>query len=220
MRKKVVAKLVLSVVLMLLLLSACSSNGNENSKGTTVEGNSEKVESVKPAETVVFALPTFNRIPEDLSRIEEAINKITVDKINVKVELKLYSISEYNQRVNLALQSGEELDIFTSLRQFTDNAAKQQLYPLTDLIDEHGKEVKALLDQDFGEGLLKSASLNGEIYGIPTNKGMSLPLNFAYNADMLAETGFTKGDIRSIDDLPKVFDALLAKNPDIIPFGP
>src|SRR5690606_3722514 len=124
------------------------------------------------------------------------------------------------QKVNLALQSGEQLDLFTSPGQFANFAAKQQLYPLTELIENYGQEMMAILNQDFGEGMLKATSMDGEIYGIPANKGMSLPLNFVYNADMLEEVGYTADDIQSIQDLPEIFEAILAKYPDVVPFGP
>lgn len=214
MSKKGVVGLLLSMVLVMSLLAACSGGNNNDSKGKETNDSGEKIE------TVVFAMPTFNRVPDDLTAIEDAINEIAVEKANVKIKLQLHGVVDYEQKVNLALQSGEQLDVFTSPGQFANFASKQQLYPLTDLIEEHGKELLDILAQDFGEGVLAATSLDGEIYGIPANKGMSVPLNFVYNADMLEEIGYTADDINSIHDLPEIFDALLEKYPDVVPFGP
>lgn len=223
MSKKGVLALFVSMMFLLSTLVACSSNSNNSSGNSSSSGqsggNSGGGDSAK-VETVVFAMPTFNRVPEDLSDIEEAINKITVEKANVKIDLQLYGVADYAQKVNLALQSGEQLDLFTSPGQFANFAAKGQLYPLDDLIEEYGQEMMEILTQDFGEGLLKATTLNGKIYGIPANKGMSLPINFVYNADMLAEVGFTADDIETIHDLPPIFDAIMEKYPDVVPFGP
>lgn len=213
MSKKGVVGLLLSMVLVMSLLAACSGGNNDDAKGGTSESG-EKIE------TVVFAMPTFNRVPEDLSAIEDAINEIAIEKANVKIELQLHGVVDYEQKVNLALQSSEQLDVFTSPGQFANFASKQQLYPLTDLIEEHAPELLNILAQDFGEGVLAATSMDGEIYGIPANKGMAVPLNFVYNADMLADIGYTADDVNSIHDLPEIFDALLEKYPDVVPFGP
>ena len=62
--------------------------------------------------------------------------------------------------------------------------------------------------------------MDGHIYGVPVNKGMSLPTNIVYNADMLKESGLTADQMTSLDDLPAVFEAVKQKHPDVIPFGP
>lgn len=214
MSKKGVVGLLLSMVLILSLLAACGGSNNSNNDSGDKGSDGEKIE------TVVFSMPTFNRVPEDLTAIEDAINKITVEKANVKVKLQLHGVVDYEQKVNLALQSGEQLDVFTSPGQFANYASKQQLYPLNDLIKEYGQELLDILGRDFGEGVLDATSFGGEIYGIPANKGMAVPTNFVYNADMLAEIGYSADDITSIHDLPEVFDALLEKYPDVVPFGP
>jgi putative aldouronate transport system substrate-binding protein len=201
--------MLLSIMLVLSLLAACSSNsnssGNGNSGNTSSNagsgGNTSKQEDAK-IETVVFALPTFNRVPDDLTSIEEAVNAITVEKANVKIDLQLFGVFDYVQKVNLALQSGEQLDVFVTPGEFASFASKGQVYPLDELLERYGQETLAILDRDFGEDILKSTTFNGTIYGIPANRGNAAPLNFVYNADMFAELGFTKDDVNSIHDLP------------------
>ncbi|BBH20543.1 ABC transporter substrate-binding protein [Paenibacillus baekrokdamisoli] len=206
----------MSVALVSTVLTACTTGTGKSteSEDSKTSGTNGKVEKV------VIAMPSFNKIPDDMSSINDAINKITTKKINVQVDFKVYGPADYGQKVNLALQSGEQLDLFTSPGQFPSYAAKKQLYPLEDLINKYGQETKAILDKDFGDGLLKATSMNGHIYGIPANKGMSIPINFVYNADMLKETGFTADDIKSVNDLPKIFDAVMKKHPDVVPFAP
>lgn len=210
-KRKSILTWLLVIAMIGSLLSACGSNN-----GGEAEGDSSSSEP----ETVSFATLSFNKIPNDLSRITEAINKITREKINVEVDLKIYGPADYAQKVNLALQSGEKLDLFTGWEQFPNYASKKQLYPLNDLIAEHGQELKAILDKDFGPDLLEATTIDGEIYGIPANRGMSIPVNFVYDADLLRELGFSEDDIDSVDDLPAIFDAVQQHKPDIVPFGP
>ncbi|WP_426334480.1 ABC transporter substrate-binding protein [Paenibacillus silvae] len=202
----------LSLVLCGSLLAGC---GAESSSSTAQEGDgSQKVEKV------VFAMPSFNRIPDDISKVTAAINAITVPKIGVEVDFRLYGPADYAQKVNLALQSGEQMDVFTTLGQFTNYVSKNQLYPLDELLPQYGKELTQILEKDFGPNLLDATTMDGHIYGIPVNKGMSLPTNIVYNADMLKEAGMTSDQISSLDDLPAVFEAVKQKQPDVIPFGP
>lgn len=210
MRKaRKILSLCLTIALSLSVLAACSGNKSSES------GNS----SSKP-EKVVLAYLSFNNIPEDLSDIEQAINDHLRDKINVEVELKLYGPAEYEQRVNLALQSGEQMDLFTTYGGFSGYVSRNQLYPLDDLIETYGQDLLAILEKDFGADILKATTMNGKIYGIPVNKGFALPTTFVYDADRLHDLGFTADDINSLEDLPAIFETLKQKSPEVVPFGP
>lgn len=213
MRKKKIALLLASIMLSSFFLAAC---GDKSSGTGTKAGDGTDVK----VEKIVFAMPSFNRIPDDLERITAAINEITIPEIGVEVDYKLYGPVDYAQKVNLALQSGEQMDLFTTLGQFTSYVSKNQLYPLEDLLPEYGKELTAILEKDFGPDMLKATTLNGHIYGIPVNKGMALPTNFVYNADLLKEAGFSEDDIQSVNDLPAIFEAVKQKQSDVVPFGP
>lgn len=198
----------LAIALSVATLAACSGNGSE---GGGSAGKPEKV---------VFAYLSFNKIPEDLSDIENVLNDYMRDKINVEVELKLYGPAEYEQRVNLALQSGEQLDLFTTYGGFSGYVSRNQLYPLDDLLETHGKDLLAILEKDFGPDMLKATTVNGKIYGIPVNKGFALPATFVYDADRMQELGFTADDINRLEDLPVIFEALKQQYPEVVPFGP
>jgi len=206
--KKVKLLTSILLVLALLTLSACGSDGNGEST------NGEKVEKV------VFAYLSFNNIPEDLTDIEEAINKVTREKINVEVDLKIYGPAEYEQRVNLAMQTGEKMDLFTTYGGFSSYVSRNQLYALNDLLEQYGQDTLNILEQDFGSDILNATTMNGNIYGIPVNKGFALPTTFVYDADVLAELGFNADDIDSLEDLPAIFEAVKKNKPGVVPFGP
>jgi len=212
-RKKGMAALLLSAALTGSALTACSS-GKSDSNSAQGGGDSGKVQEI------VFAMPSFNRIPDDLSKVRDAINAITESKIGVKVDYRVYGPADYAQKVNLALQSGEKMDVFTTLGQFSNYVSKSQVAPLDDLLAANGKEMTAILEKDFGPDMLKATTIDGKIYGIPVNKGMSLPISFVYNADLLKGAGFKADDVKTVDDLPAIFEAVKKANPDVVPFGP
>jgi len=216
MRKSKLALVWLLVLaLFSLSLAACSkSEGNSSEAGGSNDGSKQKPEKV------VFAYLSFNNIPDDLTPIEEAINAVTREKINVEVDLRIYGPAEYEQRVNLALQSGEQMDLFTTYGGFSGYVSRNQLYKLNDLIEQYGQETLEILKKDFGEDILNATTMNGNIYGIPVNKGFALPTTFVYDADLLSELGYTADDINSIEDLPEIFEAVKAAHPEVVPFGP
>lgn len=212
--KKGLGSLLLSTMICGSLLSACGGNSNTSST------DSASGEAKPKLAEIVFALPSFNRIPDDLSKVTDAINAITTEKIGVKVDFRLFGPADYAQKVNLALQSGEKMDVFTTLGQFSNYVSKSQVAPLEELLPEHGKELTAILEKDFGADILKTTTMDGHVYGIPVNKGMALPTNFIYNADMLSQAGVVADGIQSIEDLSNVFAAVKQKLPDVVPFGP
>ena len=84
---------------------------------------------------VVYAYATFNNIPTDetLTTVEEAINAITRDKIGVEVELKPIMIWDYSSTVSLALQGGEQVDIYQTLGDLNTGISTGMCMDITDL---------------------------------------------------------------------------------------
>lgn len=205
--KKVLA-LLLATTLCVSVFSSCSKSTDKNSS------NSSSGSPVK----VVMACVSFNNIPTSLTNIDDAVNK-QLKKDNITIDWQLYGPADYATKCNLALQSGTQLDLFLPL-DFTGAVAKKQAYAMDNLIDKYAKDGKAMLYKDFGNDAFKATTMNGHIYGMPVNKGMAIPYNFIYDSTLLKETGISADSIKSVDDLPKIFDAVKAKHPDIVCFAP
>lgn len=164
---------------------------------------------------IVFAFLTFNNIPTDTTAVEKAINAITVPKINVEVKLKPLSISNYSQQINLALQSGEQLDIFHSIGDINQYISKKEVIPVDDLLNKYGSETKKIV----GDNFLKVAKSNGKTYGIPADKGYAIFPNFIYRADILKSIGVAPSSIKTINDVSSVLAKVKAKYPNMIPLA-
>lgn len=215
----------LAAVFALAFLASCGTNvpGSKGSDGTASPDNTggSGTAGGEKTEKVVMAFITFNKVPDSMERINTAVSKLTKEKANVEVDLRPYGPVDYSQRVNLALTSGEQMDLYLpTLGEFPSYVSKNQAYPLEDLIEQYGKEMTAILEKDFGRDIYKSTTMGGHIYAVPVNKGMAIPPQFVYDENMLKETGFTADDVKSIEDLPKIYDAVKNLNPDVIPFVP
>jgi putative aldouronate transport system substrate-binding protein len=162
--------------------------------------------------------PSFNKVPEPaaVTPVEEAINAITVPKINATVKLHPLFIADYKQQVTLALQSGEGLDAFVTLGDFPQYVSQNKVTDITSVIDADAPEAKSVL----GDTFLKASTINGKLYGIPAYKGWALAPNLVYRADIMKEIGVDPASIKSVLDLTNVFAKVKEKYPDMVPLVP
>ncbi len=103
------------IIALLLLLSACGSNGGsgESAKPGNATGTEAPSSGGKPQKTdeLNVAFLSVTGTPPDLKAVEAEINKITTAKINVSVNLMPINYGAYAQQVNLMLTSNEKLDL-------------------------------------------------------------------------------------------------------------
>jgi putative aldouronate transport system substrate-binding protein len=164
---------------------------------------------------VVYAYATFNNIPtaEVLDTVEEKINSITRDLINVEVELKPISIWEYDSKVSLALQGGEQIDVFQTLGNLNVAIASDMCYDITDLIPTCAQETADVVSEEW----LKACSFQGSIWGIPTMKPIALTPMVIYRKDLADELGLDMSAVNSVFDLTDTLRAVKEAHPEITP---
>ena len=164
---------------------------------------------------ITYAFVTFNNVPDDTSKVEEAINQITRDKIGVEVHLMPLSISEYQQQVSLAVQNGE-IDIFHTLGDFGNDVSSEMCYDITDMIDEDAPETKALMEDEW----LRTTSKDGRLYGIPTLKPFALQPMLIYRKDIAQELNLDMDSVKSPEDLTDIFAKVKEAHPEMTPLAP
>lgn len=204
-RKKILATLL--VAAMASGLVACGED-----KGSTESGVSNA-----SYDQVTYAFCTFNNIPteEDLDVVEEEINKITREKINAEVTLMPISIAEYSNKVSLALQGDEKIDIYESLGDFGTYVASDMCYDLTDLVDTYAADAKDIVGEDW----LDACKSNGKLYGIPTMKPIALTPMVIYRQDIADELEIDMSSVNSIEDMTDVLAKVKEAKPDMIPLA-
>lgn len=200
-------------VIMVIGLGACSKSNTEKKE----QGGSEATEN-KSYDKVVYAYATFNNIPtsEVLDTVEEEINKITREKINVEVELLPIAIFDYSSSVSLALQGGDQIDIFESLGDYNNCVSSDMAYDITDMMDTYAAETKELL----GEDILAACVKDGRLYGIPTYKPYALTPMVIYKQEIADELGIDMSQVKSIFDLTDVLRKVKEAYPEMTPLVP
>ena len=107
-------------------------------------------------EPLIGAKVVFHIVPWD-DWEEDAVNRLKADPYGMENKIDL---------------------IFTADWEFYgDLVASGVLIPLGDQLDRNGKEILSTLSESF----LNGVKINGQIYGIPTNKELCVPMGFLVN---------------------------------------
>lgn len=217
MKKKILA-ILMATLTVGSLLSGCGGAQSGDANGNQESSKQESSDSEEPAE-VVFAYMTQNNIPEssELERIQNLINDYTVDKINTKVKLVLFSNSDYMNQVNLMLASGEQIDLFQSLntphlKYMKDGTALD----ITAYLDDELKETKEIVYDKF----LEPTTIEGKTYGIMNMGSAYVPGGFTYREDIAEELGIDMSQVTSPEDLTDVFAKVQEAYPSMVIIDP
>lgn len=214
--------LIMALVLTLALFSGCATSNNQSSPSTNASPSAAASPSAPSApQKVVLYLITFNRIPDDYSKINDTINQYiakTYPDTNVELDLKLFGPADYANKIQLAQQSGLPMDLFIPLG-LQSAIAQNQCADITNAIGTYGKDLKAILEKDFGTDAFNTVSKDGKIYAVPINKAVVLTPTFIFDKDMFAATGLSIDNIKSIWDLDPVFAKIKELYPDVYPYA-
>ncbi len=194
-------------------LCSCSSMSRSKSNSEDLTINKQR-----QYEQIVYAYAAYDTIPDQkaLDRVEEAINRITRKKIGAEVELMPIAIADYSSNVNLALQDGEQIDIFESIGDFNTVVSGNMAYDLTNMIDVCAPETKKLLGKD----LLSVCYKDKKLYGIPTYKPYAAAPMVIYRQDIADQLGIDMTKVKSIYSLTDILKQVKKAYPDMTPLVP
>lgn len=158
----------------------------------------------------VVTMVNIGNTYEDQDKVVAAINEILRRDLNMELELINLSFGTFIEQYRLMLSGGEKMDLMLSFAAMAaPYVASQALVDLSDLIDEYGVNIKADLGDDA-----KIANINGYVYGIPTKCDWYRETSLMVRKDWLAESGFAAADIKTIEDIEALFEAVKANHPE------
>lgn len=165
--------------------------------------------------TIVYAWIHMNNMPSDdaLASVEEALSEITTKKIGVRVKLLPLAPADINQTIDLMLASGEQIDVFSYRKAYTQAVEKGYYLDITDLINEYAPDAVAQTGDDF----MKCVTINGRVYGLPVDKGVALVPNWLYRVDLAEKAGINLDNLNTLEDYTEVFAQFKAAYPEMYP---
>lgn len=204
---KIIAML-MALVLCGSLLAGCGGDGGAESSASGQNAGASAAED--GAYTITMAYIGSEQPNEEsvLAAVQEQVKADT----GFNLELIQLGFGDYQQKLNLMLSGGDKLDVFPigpGLAGTYKNAG--QLVELTELIDTHGQGIVELM----GEDVAKSGSLNGFVYGLPSNKESASRNGFVMRKDVVEELGIDVESINTMDEMTAVFEQVKAAHPEL-----
>lgn len=199
MKTKRYALLLAGVMGLSALTSACAP------KEKTAENEA-------PYDLVWYQSTTPTR---DNDLVFEEVSKMTMEKINATVTCVPIVYSEYAEKLRMLMASNEKMDLCASSIDYATQAADGSYYPLTELLDTHGQEIKKLLP-DYA---WKAVTVGGEIYAVPSLKDWPTHWVIWYYEKYANKYGFDMQAITSLEELEPVLQTIKDNEPDILPIA-
>lgn len=156
-------------------------------------------------------VPTLNwylRYDEqnDQAEVSAKVNEIVEKEIGCKVNIMRIESGDYNQKLQLALFSGEPVDICHMAPRygFYSHVSKNAFLPLDDLIDKYAKDTY----KDIPERFWDAAKINGKIYGIPNYQIVGRENGFVVLKELLDKYNFDLSKVEKLEDMEPFFEAV------------
>ncbi|MDD3503641.1 MAG: ABC transporter substrate-binding protein [Eubacteriales bacterium] len=182
---------------------------NKDATGEPTDGGETDYSSQEPY--TVTLMYYGDAATEDVQEVSAALSELSVAKFNTTVEISKVGFGSYLQQLNLALSSGEKLDAFGNFGMMTTFAGNGQILALDDLLANHGQDtLEAISDTDWA-----CTTINGKIYGIPTNKDKAASYGVAFTKSMVDELDVDVNTITDLDDVYEVLKLAKEKFPNV-----
>ena len=185
--------------------------------GSTAASGEEQV-AEDTAEIVVAYFTSSEINQQATEQVQEAINELTLEKINTEVTLMPIAIGSWNQQINLMIAGGDALDLvptfFYGSGTFDAMRSSNQLIPLNDLLDEYGQDILSEMPEKFFD----TTTYDGNIYAVPADKDEVSSIYYAMRTDILEELGLLEQaqEISSMQDIEVILQAV-AENTELTP---
>lgn len=231
MTKKILA-LLMALVLVIGMTACAKTPAASPDPSGDVEPSVAPSADTDPAETPdeptgdVVNLKYYwigNQDTNTREAVQDAVNAHVEPLIGANVEFQIIGWNDWDSKALVALQAGEDIDIFFTAdwKSYVRSISQNLFLPLNDDNGEFGN----LLDL-YGQGILGSINpafitgtqYQGINYGVPTNKELCVPMGWVYNIDAAAEVGMDPATITKTEDFEPYLKAYKELHPEQYPF--
>lgn len=215
MKTKKVLALILSSLFVLSTFAGCGNKAaNTTVSDTTQKKEYNGIDISKPVELTMY-LPVD--APQDEELMETELNKYLKDKINATV--KIYRLGwgdNYQNKLISMVGSRQDFDIcFTATWLFTfkEQAAKGAFIKMNDLIPKYAPNAQKALGDDF----INAASVNGDVYALPTLKEKAHAWGFIFNKKLVDKYNLDISKVNSLEDVEPLLKVIKEHEKGVYP---
>lgn len=223
--RKISKLLCLAVCICMLLaigLAGCTKTETTQVSTTNTQSSSTPDTAVEATRTEYepYEIVWYycgNGTEPDEKLIEEEMGKYLKDKINVTVDINTIPMSEYNDKINTIIKSGETVDLcFTCSWLFPyAKAANEGLFTeiTDDMLTKYAPNAKEVLSGPFMDG----NKVNNKLYTLSCNKECGAQGGVLLNKALVEKYSFDVSAVKKFEDLYPLLQTIKEKEPGIIP---
>lgn len=192
------------LLLLLLGVLGLGGCGREN----------EDKPSVEAQEPVRLIYYTIGEPDDDLKLVEDALNELLLERYHFTVSYNKIGWNDYEAKLKSFLNTNGKLDIaFAWTGNYLTNALAGNWLDLTPYMDTLCARTYDVVNAKFWKG----ATVNGRIYGIPTNKELAVPMYFLYDRELVERYGIDIGSYHTLESMEPLLEMISQKEPEYIP---
>lgn len=234
--KKSLFSLTVLLLAFAVVAAGCGNNDNNGNNGNNAASPDASATSPAPASSPAASqddeLPpveltwyygTSQQQPGQ-QEVEDAVNQYLKDhtKLNATVKLKPVDFGSYDQKMNVAISSGEPIDIVWTtanwLLKYNENVKRGAFVALDDLLPQYAPETfKNMMPERFWENV--KADTDGKIYAVPAYQVAATAFGFVFQKELVDKYKFDITQVKTQADLEPFLETLKKNEPGIIPFA-
>jgi len=228
--------MIVSVLLLSMLLSACSgggkgsgtndagNGGNAGNAGNTSQQASETQNTANTGETAEPAASELEPVelswyylawsdPTDIAAVNEKVNEITKREINATVKLNPLTWDNFIQKTNIMAAAGEEYDlVFTSnwINPFDQGISKGAFRELDDLWQYMPK-----VRESIPEEIWTATAVNGHNYGVINKQIFANQYGIGLYEPFIKEYNVDLSTINHYEELVPIYERIIKDHPEV-----
>ena len=193
--KKIPAKLLslLVVAVMCIMVAAgCGNQSNTAAESSSAEGSSEESAAAEQTSADANKIDTSKSVeiqfymvgdaPKDLQEITDKINEMTKKDLNCTVKFNYTTWTDYDQKYNLLLSSGQPVDLIYTATwlSYFKLANAGAFKPLDDLLPKYAPDLNKFVGDEF----FNQVKAGGKIYTVPSTWKEYINDGLTYRKDL------------------------------------
>lgn len=168
-------------------------------------------------ETVTVCMPAYRNV-DDLTMVQDAVNKITEERYGISFEFHMISSANYLKSMEIALLD-PSLDIMLiNGKPLFQHVEDQQLVDLTDYMGRASEEMRGL----WTDEILRGVSVGGRLYGLPTFRNFGNYIGLNLDEEIAAEFGVRDRQKMTMEEVDVLLHEIKRRYPDrnvLVPQG-
>lgn len=181
----------------------------ESTGGADDESGADTSAAIDTSERVDLVFYVMGNAPKDEAMVEDAINKILLDKVNATVDFQFSTWTDYNQKYSMTLTSqAADLIYIANWLKFGQLAKSGAFLELDEMLDTVAPALKELI----GAEKLNMCSVDGAVYAIPSAWSEYTCPGLNYREDLRVLYDLPVPD--SLENMEAYFDGIRANDPN------